>query len=258
MHAPVPAASGPLARLRRRLAAIGPSWPLVVVTMAVPLLGASLLATTTTTWLPWVQGDPATALWFVPLGAFLAAFACLPTHATSLVAGFVYGGWFGALVAWCVIALGALVGQVLMKRLVGGRALQALADSPRALCVHRALLGRSTARAIWLIALLRLSPVMPFATTNLLLAAFAVRGRVFVAATALGVTPRAIAVAMVGAELQQLDWQKGAPPWTTIVAITATVVVFVVIGWLAKAALRAELAGAQAPAVGTGDAGPRA
>lgn len=244
-----PAAPEPLgrfARWRRRFAALGPAGPLLLLSMAVPLVGASVLATTTAHWVPWFEGEPWSAAWFVPLGAFCAAAALLPTHATSLAAGFLFGGWLGSLAAWLVIGLGAVVGHRLLEPLVGERALRALADAPRALAVHRALLGQSRARAIWIIALLRLSPAMPFATTNLLLAAFGVSGAVFVTATALGITPRAIAAALVGAGLQELDWSKGSSPWTTVVAIVATVVAFVVIGRIAKAALRSELLAAEA------------
>jgi uncharacterized membrane protein YdjX (TVP38/TMEM64 family) len=237
--------------LRRRLVAFGPAGPLVVVTMVVPLLGVSVLASTTSTWVPWFGDHWLAALWFVPLGAVMAAGALLPTHATSLVAGFLFGGWLGPVAAWLVIAIGSLLGHWLMTPMVGDRALRALADSPRALVVHQALLGRSRWRAIWLIALLRMSPVMPFATTNLLLAAFGVRGVVFFTATALGVTPRAIAVALIGAGLAELDMQRGGSQWLTVVAIVATVVMLVVVGRIAKAALRAEL-GRPEPAGGNG------
>lgn len=245
---PSTASPGRFARWRQRLVALGPAGPLLVFSMVVPMLGTSLVATTTGTWRPWFEGEPWSAAWFVPLGAFLAAAALLPTHVTSLAAGFLFGGWLGSLCAWLVIALGAIVGHRLLQPLVGERALRALADSPRALVVHQALLGRSAWRSIWIIALLRLSPAMPFATTNLLLAAFGVRGPVFVTATALGITPRAIAVALVGAGLQDLDWKQGSTPWTTIVAVAATVLMLVVIGRIARAALRAELVAADARA----------
>lgn len=249
---------GQLARWRQRLVALGPAGPLLVFSMVVPMLGTSVVATTTATWRPWFEGEPWSAAWFVPLGAFLAAAALMPTHVTSLAAGFLFGGWLGSLCAWLVIALGAIVGHRLLQPLVGERALRALADSPRALVVHRALLGRSAWRSIWIIALLRLSPAMPFATTNLLLAAFGVRGPVFVTATALGITPRAIAVAVVGAGLQDLDWKQGSTPWTTIVAVAATVLMLVVIGRIARNALRAELSAAAARAASNELAGPRA
>jgi uncharacterized membrane protein YdjX (TVP38/TMEM64 family) len=78
-----------------------------------------------------------------------------------------------------------------------------------------------------------------------------VRGVVFFTATALGVTPRAIAVALIGAGLAELDMQRGGSQWLTVVAIVATVVMLVVVGRIAKAALRAEL-GRPEPAGGNG------
>ena len=64
---------GRFARWRQRLVALGPAGPLLVFSMVVPLLGASLVAATTATWRPWFEGEPWSAAWFVPLGAFLAA-----------------------------------------------------------------------------------------------------------------------------------------------------------------------------------------
>jgi uncharacterized membrane protein YdjX (TVP38/TMEM64 family) len=106
--------------------------------------------------------------------------------------------------------------------------------------VHRALLGRGLLRTVWLIVLLRLSPVMPFAATNVLLAAFGVRPWTFLLATVVGTTPRAIGAALVGAELSELDWRAGGGAWSTWLAIAATVLAVVVVGRLARAALRRE------------------
>lgn len=245
-QAPSPAAAAPTAPAgpsgwRQRLRELGPAAPLFVVAMTVPLLGAAALATTTATWLPWFGRDLASALCFVVLGAFAAAAMLLPTHATSLAAGYVFGEWLGAAVAWLVIAVAAAFGYGLLRPLVGERALRALAASPRALRVHRALLGRGLWRTIWVIALLRLSPLLPFSATNLLLAALGVRGAAFVTATILGITPRALGVAWVGAGLTELDWQSGSPRWATVLAIVATVAVLVVLGRIARRALADEL-----------------
>jgi uncharacterized membrane protein YdjX (TVP38/TMEM64 family) len=224
--------------LWQRLLAMGPTGPLLVFAMAGPLVGAALLVATTPHWLPWLAATGPSAMLFLGLGALTTAGCLLPTHATSLVAGFLFGRGLGSLLAWLCILAASTLGFWLWRHLVGERALRALADSPRGHAVHRALLGAGPRRAIGVIALLRLSPALPFAATNLLLAAFGVRGVVFVTATLLGITPRAIAVALVGAELSELDWQVGTPPWSTFVAIAATVLAMLWIGALAKRALR--------------------
>lgn len=239
------AASGPTGgggaagRWRQRLRELGPAAPWFVVATVGPLLGVLGLAASTATWRPWFDGSAgsAVAYWFA--GAIAAAGCLLPTHATSLLAGVLFGSALGGVLAWLVILTAAALGYGLWTPLVGERALRALADSPRGRAVHRALLGSGTWRAIWVIALLRLSPVLPFAATNLLLAAFGVRGLPFLAATVLGVTPRALAVAYVGAELGEVDWRQGqAPAWTTWLAIAATLLAVVAIGRVARRALR--------------------
>ena len=233
------------ARLRRTLRELGPAAPWFALAVVGPLLGSVLVAATVDTWRPWFGTGFLSALTFLLAGAIAAGGCLLPTHVTSMVAGFLFGSTLGSLLAFLVALLAATFGFALWTRLVGERALRALAHSPRGLAVHRILLGASTARAVQVIALLRLSPVMPFAATNLLLAAFGVRARVFLLATILGITPRVLAGAWIGAGLAELDWNATSQPWLTVLAITATVAAVVVIGRLAARALRQAAATAQ-------------
>lgn len=229
-------------RCRRAAAELGPALPLFLFAFVGPLVGASVLAATTRDWLPLLAGDAAAAVAFVALGVVATAGCLLPTHATSLVAGFVFGAGLGSFVAWVVVVAASLAGFVVLQRVVGERVLHAVAGTRRGAVVHRALLGRGFVRSVWLIALLRLSPLMPFGVTNLLLAALRVAGPTFLVATLLGATPRAIAVALLGAGLSELDWQAKGSAWWTAFAVVATVVVLVVIGRTARRALRDELA----------------
>ena len=119
--------------------------------------------------------------------------------------------------------------------------LDAVAASDDAQRVHGALLGRGFGRTVWLIALLRLSPVMPFAATNLLMAALGVRAAAFLSATAIGIAPRSIGVALVGAQLSELDWRAGGSVWSNVLAVAATLVVLWWVGRAARRALRQEV-----------------
>jgi len=217
---------------------------LFVVATGGPLLGVSVLVASTTTWLPWFDDSLPSLLAYLGLGVLCTAGCLLPTHATSFVAGWLFGPYLGPAVAWLIVLLAGTLGFWVLQRLVGARVVEALAHSPRGMAVHHALLGRGALRAIWLIALLRLSPVLPFAASNLLLAALQVRGPVFVIATVLGITPRAIAVALAGAGLQELDWGAGQvhSPWWTAFTIATTLLVLLILGRAARAALRRELA----------------
>jgi uncharacterized membrane protein YdjX (TVP38/TMEM64 family) len=231
---------GRAARLRRLLVDLGPTTPLLALATLGPLAGVAVLTATSPIWLPWFGSDAGSVFAFWLTGAGAAAVCLVPTHATSLAAGFLFGAGVGVAVAWLVVVLAAVLGFAICHRLVGSRATGALAGSPRAIAVHRALLGRGFWRTTWLIALLRLSPVLPFAATNLLMAAFGVRPLAFLLATALGIAPRAAAVAIVGAELSELDWQAGRNVWSTVFAIAATIAVVAVVGRIAGRALRRE------------------
>jgi uncharacterized membrane protein YdjX (TVP38/TMEM64 family) len=231
------------ARWRGTWRDLGLAAPLFVVACAGPLLGAAVLTATTAHWLPLFVADLSTALLFVAIGVVAAAGCLLPTHATSLVAGFVFGPLWGPVLAWFVIVLAATGGYFMWRPLVGERVVQAIGHSRRGAIVHRALLGRGFLRATWLVMLLRLSPLMPFAATNLLFAALGVGPRSFLLATLLGITPRAIAVALLGAGLSELDWSAKGSWWWSAFAVVTTGLVLVVIGRSAQAALRRELGG---------------
>jgi uncharacterized membrane protein YdjX (TVP38/TMEM64 family) len=243
--APSSARPGLVRRTQRVLRELGPAAPLLVVAFAGPLLGVVVLAATEAAWLPLFGAGLASAIAFCVCGAVAAAACLLPTHATSLVGGFLFGGAAGGALAWLVVLLAAMLGYALFRPLVGARALAALERAPRALLVQRALLGRGVLRTAWLIALLRLSPLMPFAATNLLLAALHVRALPFACGTMLGVTPRVLAVAWVGAELSAFDLaaeRASGNAVTTGLAIAATLLAVVVVGRIARGALRREVA----------------
>jgi uncharacterized membrane protein YdjX (TVP38/TMEM64 family) len=236
--------SAPPTRAARGRAAwrdLGPAAPLFVVACAGPLLGVAALTATTSHWLPLFAADVPSASLFVVLGIVATAGCLLPTHATSLVAGFVFGALWGPVLAWVVIVVAATGGYFVWRPVVGARVVQAIGRSQRGAIVHRALLGRGFVRATWLVMLLRLSPLMPFAATNLLLAALGLGPRAFLAATLLGVTPRAVAVALLGAGLSELDWNASGSWWWTAFAVVTTGLVLFVIGRTAQVALRREL-----------------
>ena len=96
---------------------------------------------------------------------------------------------------------------------------------------------------MWLVALLRLSPLMPFAATNVLMAALGVRPAAFLCASSVGIAPRVIGVALVGAQLSELDWRAGGGAWSSALAVVATLIVVWWVGKAAGRALRREVEG---------------
>lgn len=231
---------GKLARVQSIVRGLGPAGPLLLLAGGGPLLGFFVFTATHEAWLPLFDDSTSAMFLYWGVASLLAALCLIPTQVTSLVAGYLFGALGGTVIAFATVLVAASIGFALWSRIVGKRVLDAIASSDDAERVHGALLGRSAWRTTWLIALLRLSPVMPFAGTNLLMASFGVRLWVFLAATLLGVAPRLMVVAVVGAELSELDWDAGGNHWLTVLALGATVLVLFLISRIARNALRRE------------------
>jgi len=231
--------------LRRATDAIrsaGALGPLALFTVGMPAAAVPILAATHEQWLPVMRDAGLPFLpWYVLLGAALAGLSLVPTHAVSLVAGLLFGAGGGSAVALFAVLLGAGLGYGIVRRVVGDRLLAGLDERPRASAVHRALLHSGTRRAIGLIVLVRLSPVMPFAATNLLFASAGVGWRTFLTGSAFGLAPRVIAVAVLGAGLSAFDLSTSPGRAWTVAGLAITVVSLVVIGRWARRALDDEL-----------------
>ena len=104
-----------------------------------------------------------------------------------------------------------------------------------------ALLRSGGRRAAFVIGLVRLSPVMPFAGTNLLMAASGVRLVPFALGSGVGLAPRVLALVFASAGLSHLDFGEPGQGAMAIVGIVATVLGLLLLGVLAKRALREQL-----------------
>lgn len=170
-------------------------------------------------------------------GALAVGLAVLPTHVLSLVSGWALGLPLGLAVALVAATLGSPVGYGLGRWLAGPGLNQIVRQNPRAAAACDAITRASPLRAAWLVALLRLSPVVPYGSMNALAAALAVPLMPFVAGTLIGLAPRVAAVVALGAGLEQLDDEREVPSWLLITGITATLLAVVVMGVIAKRAL---------------------
>lgn len=170
------------------------------------------------------------------VGALGCGLLLLPTHALSLVCGWALGP-VGVLVALAGAALGAPVGYGLGRALAGPGLVELIGQNAKGARVCAAVASASPGRAAFLVGLLRLSPVVPYGTTNVLSAVFAVPMVPFVAGTVLGLAPRVAAAVMIGAGLERLDGQQQGSPWMWAVGIGATVLAAVLMGWYARRAL---------------------
>lgn len=170
-------------------------------------------------------------------GALGCGLALLPTHVLSLLCGWAFGLPMGLAIALAGATLGSPLGYGIGKALAGPGAMQVIARNPRGAAVCEAITQSSKPRALILIGLLRLSPVVPYGSTNVLAAVFAMPMVPFMLGTFFGLAPRAAAVVLLGAGLETLDSEASVSPWLWGIGIAATLLALVVMGWAAKRTL---------------------
>jgi uncharacterized membrane protein YdjX (TVP38/TMEM64 family) len=211
-----------------------------VVAAVLPGVGVAVLAWHGREVAAWLDAaEPVVAIGAVfVVGALLTGLALLPTHAVSLGAGYAFGAWLGPMVAWSSIVSATLLAYVVGRWATGDRFAAHLRERPRWRAVVRGLLDESPARATWLIALVRLSPVAPFAATNVALAGLRTPLPTYFVGAAVGLLPRIVAVAWFGAGLATLDWQRPTSVWMLAVGGLATVVALWIVGRVAARELK--------------------
>ena len=185
-------------------------------------------------------------------GALAVGLALLPTHVLSLLCGWALGLPVGLLVVLTAATAGSPLGYALGRLLAGPGVMQVIERNPKGAAVCEAIARSSKPRAFVLIGLLRLSPVVPYSSTNVLAAVFRVPMLPYLIGTFIGLAPRAAAVVLIGAGLERLDSEASVSPWLLGLGIAATVAALVLMSWAGKRALNrvaAEAVSASEPAV---------
>ena len=227
-----------LRSLRDTIARFGVVGPVALFTGLGPLIGAFVLAGTAPFWLePFLEAGALRFPIFLVLTAVLAAWCLIPTHASSLVGGMAFGFGLGTLMAVVGTALAAALGFVTLRFLLRDRALEALSHHPRAEAVHREFDEGHALRTMALLALIRLSPVMPFAGTNLLMSTTGIGMLSFLVGSVVGQAPRIIAVVWIGSSLTELDLSQASDQRVLALGVAATVAALWVLGRISKRAL---------------------
>jgi uncharacterized membrane protein YdjX (TVP38/TMEM64 family) len=223
------------AKLLRRL---GPTGPMAIIAAALPPVGAVVLLGLVTALGPalrayaWAPG--AVAVGFAVLGGV----SILPTYAVSILAGWAFGFALGFPTAWAGIVGASLVGYAVSRRASGGRLVRVIDEKPSWRAVHGALVGGRFWHAVWVIVLLRVAPLPPFAVSNLVMGAAHVRLSRFLTGTAIGMAPQAMVLSLTAAGLHELSFRgAGEQPWMLAVGVVALLVVVVLVGRLARRAL---------------------
>lgn len=212
---------------------------LAALLVLMPALGALGLAATHHAWLPQLEALGTGAMLPYALASILLVGAGLtPTHAHSLVAGLLFGALAGSCLALAIVSIAAQLAHGILGKWSRPLANLAFARRPRVGAVRAALVTGSARRLVSLIALVRLSPIMPFAGTNLLLAATGVPWVPFGLGSVLGLAPRVVAVAVAGAGLRELDLRRSTDVRLAILGGLATVLTLLLIGRVARRVLQ--------------------
>jgi uncharacterized membrane protein YdjX (TVP38/TMEM64 family) len=145
---------------------------------------------------------------------YLLTLLLVPVIPMILACGWLYGPW-GAPLSLAAAVASAATAFGVARGLGGGAAAQALLERPRA----RALAELAARGGALTVALVRVSPLLPFTPTNAVLGLTPMRLRDLVLGTALGMAPGTVLYAWAGSLLpsaeaiEQGEAMRGAAVW---------------------------------------------
>jgi uncharacterized membrane protein YdjX (TVP38/TMEM64 family) len=177
------------------------------------------------------------AMVFAIAYALLGAISIGPTYTTSMIAGWAFGVRLGFLAMFIGTIGSALLCYILAKRFAGERVMGAFRDQKRWDAVRHALAEENPLKTLWIVFLLRLSPILPFGTTNILLATSGVRLPVYLLGTMVGMIPRIGAIIIAAAGANQLDFKRQQSWWILAAGIAATIACIAIMTIIGKRAL---------------------
>jgi Uncharacterized conserved protein len=212
--------------------------PIAFVTAVLPMLGSTVLLLTAYPLGYWLRDNwqAGAILFFIGTVTF-CGLSLLPTNILGILSGWSFGFGIGIAVLIAGIVSAATVSFLIGSRLAGEKMPEVFSHHPKAQAVYEALVGQSVRRTTLIIFLLRLSPAMPFALTNFLMASARVPLKSFVVGTFFGMLPRSTAVVFVGSGLSELSFTDPQEAWLIVFGIAATVVAIIFISIVARRAL---------------------
>jgi len=220
------------------------------VSIALIVVGLLMIAAT----LPVEQGVRRVVDWVEGLGPvgplvyagiyLLVTVLMIPAAAFSIVAGALFGLWWGTVAVWLGSNLGAAVAFLIARYLARDAVEKKLAGFPKFQAVDRAV-----AEGGWkIVAMLRLSPAVPFNVQNYLYGLTGIRFWPCVGATAVAMLPGIFLYVYLGyagrASIEAAaagEVQRGWGQWVLlVVGLIATIAVTVYITQLARRAIAAQ------------------
>jgi uncharacterized membrane protein YdjX (TVP38/TMEM64 family) len=123
----------------------------------------------------------------------VAAITLAPAFILTFAAGAIFGLWRGTMIVFLAALLGAMAVYGLAAPLARGRLMRRLERDARVAAIRKAVVGD----ALWVMFLLRLSPLVPYVLLNYALALSGVRFKDFMLAT-VGMLPAIVMYAYYG------------------------------------------------------------
>ena len=217
---------------------LGSLTPIALVTTFLPMLGSAILILTVYPLGHWLRENWEIGMPLYLLGVLtFCGLALLPTNVIGIVGGWAFGFDLGIAVLIAGIVGAATISFLIHSRIVGDKLPRVFDAHPKAKAIYDALVGQSVWRTTVIISLIRLSPAMPFALTNFLMASARVPRRSFVIGTFVGMLPRSSAVVFIGAGLVELKFDDPQNSWLIVFGVIATIISVIIIGTISKHAL---------------------
>jgi uncharacterized membrane protein YdjX (TVP38/TMEM64 family) len=221
---------------RRR--GLGRATPVAFIATALPILGSVTTVAVGPFIAHWLRAQGwLGVVYFTAAFAIAGALTLAPTYTTSVIAGWTFGFQRG----FPAIVIGTVGGATLCflgaRWLAMERVAQTFREHPKWDLVRRALLEENPWKTLWIVFLMRLSPILPFGTTNVLLSTAGVRLDLYIIGTLLGLVPRTGLIALAAASAERLDFTT-AESWGVLIAgLGATGICIVVMAIIGKHAL---------------------
>jgi uncharacterized membrane protein YdjX (TVP38/TMEM64 family) len=216
-------------------------WTAIIATAAafLPTLGGLVLLTVAAQFAPWVKENPALGAAVVAIGfSCIAGFALLPTFSIAILSGWALGFFPGVATTMAGLVGAATVGYWLSCCVIGTGISSLVERTPKWHAVHHALLESGFWRAFGIVVLVRLTPIVPFAMTNVLMPAARVPLRAHVLGTLVGSLPQNAVLVYAASRVPELTWEVASDRWVVGIGLVATVLSVALMGCIARRTLR--------------------
>ncbi len=225
-------------RIRDKIRELGRITPLALISAFLPIVGSMTLIVFIMPIGEWLRSNwEIGILVFIAGIMFFCGFALLPTNVIGVVSGWAFSFELGLAVLMAGVIGASLVSFFFNSRISGEHLSKAIESHPRSSAIYQALLQDDIRKTIFIIVLLRMSVIVPFALTNFLMAAARVSLKAFLVGTAVGMLPRSAAMAFVGSGLSELDLSDTRETTFFAIGVAATIATVIAIAVFSRRAL---------------------